>query len=84
MNLASVSRLVFSELTLARLARMVWFARSVASRARATILILPSLTSLSANGTTDQPMSICPVMVWVKVAGTPPVGTGFALDWALA
>ena len=27
--------------------------------------ILPSLTSFKANGTTDQPMSIWPVMVWV-------------------
>ena len=25
-------------------------------------------------------MSIWPVMVWVKVAGTPPVGTGLALE----
>ena len=65
MNLMIDSRLVLSELTLARLARMVWFCRSLASLARATMRILPSLTSLSANGTTDQPMSIWPVMVWV-------------------
>ena len=65
MNLVIVARLVLSELTLARLTRMVWFCSSVASLARATMRILPSFTSFSANGTTDQPMSICPVMVWV-------------------
>src|SRR5712691_1133459 len=74
------ARLVLSASTLAMLTRMVWSLSSVASRARAMILILLSCNSRSANGGTAQPMSIWPVIVEVSVPGKPPVAVGFAFD----
>src|ERR1043166_2950734 len=73
-------RLAFSVSAIATLTRMVWFFISIASRARATILIFFSCCSRSANGGVAQPMSIWPVMTLVSVPGGPPVAVGFAFE----
>ena len=46
---------------------------------RAMMRILPSLISFTPNGGAAQPMSICPLITEVSVAGGPPVAVGFAL-----
>ena len=62
------------------LTRIVWLRSSVASRARATMMIFLSLSSRSANGGVAQPISICPVMTLVSVPGNPPVPVGRAFE----
>src|SRR3954452_18396068 len=66
-------------LALTMMARTVCPFREGISLPRAMMRILPSLISLMPNGGADQPISICPVITWVKVAGGPPVAVGFAL-----
>src|SRR5262245_27207845 len=62
------------------LTRIVWLRSSVASRARATMLIFFSWISRSANGGVAQPMSIGPVITLVSVPGSPPVAVGRAFE----
>src|SRR5262245_17377810 len=59
---------------------MVWLRSDGTSLPLAMTRILPSSISLSPNGGDPQPMSICPDMTAVSVAGMPPVEVGTALD----
>jgi hypothetical protein len=68
-----------SAFALTMMARTVCPCNEGTSLPRPTMRILPSLISLTPNGGAAQPMSICPLITCVSVAGGPPVAVGFAL-----
>src|SRR5262245_27077221 len=77
---STASLRVLSTLSLTTSTRMVWLRSDGTSLPLAMTRILPSSISLSPNGGDPQPMSICPDMTAVSVAGMPPVEVGTALD----
>ncbi len=59
--------------------RTVWLRSDGTSLPLAMMRILPSANSFNPNGGALHPMSICPDMTWVSVAGCVPVAVGAAL-----